>query len=406
MMRGIRSVTGTIRDKRECVRIYHTLAGAEHLNEAVLLVGHELKYSGASLLLIHIANELCRRNYKVILLINAGSDMDPGALSQLDKSVLLFQMHATKKSTDYLLALLRSRGCHQCIANTVVTGLFATVLEKNHFRPVWLIHEMECSCRILRAEALVSQIVKTAKTVVFPERTVQESFLSLGSADLQIPFHLISQGIYKSLCPSVENREEARALLADTLGIPRNATLLVCAGAVNFGKGPDLLVAALTELTERGKVSGTQYHVLWIGHVKEDDPYAIWLNKQIKDSGISGCWHWSGYVADETKYADLLIASDIFVLPSREDSYPSVVLEAQGMGKPVITFEGNGGAVSMVMQQQGRIAKSGSVQDLCCKIEQVASELPDLAPHLAQYAQQLQKEKSFPEYVNSILSLL
>lgn len=382
------------------------MRAAGTLNGAVLLIGHELRLSGASMLLISFANELCNRGRTVVLLINAGSAIEPAAADRLNSGICIFQLHADRKPAALLLSMLRKRQCCECIANTVVTGHFAEMLRKNKFRTVWLIHEMACSCRILHAESLVDEILQTADAVVFPDEAVRESFLNLSRERTSHRNVLMPQGLYKNLQPSADSRETVRKKLAERMGIPEHAVLLTGAGAVNFGKGVDLLVPVLKMLMDQRETAGREYHVMWIGKAATDDPYMIWLNRQIEVAGLADKWHWSGFVNNDTQYADLLRATDIFVLPSREDSYPSAMLEAQHMGIPTLTFDGSGGGVSMALAQHGCVAEASDLLDLCRQVELIASKPEHLMEQVEQHRQKLKQQNSFSEYVENILKLL
>lgn len=390
---------------RQCVEIRRRLAKRHDLSDTVLIVGHELRKGGASMLSVRLANELCRKGRNVVLLINAGSGMDPDVMAGLNAEVMLFQLHAATRPSSMLLAMLKQRGCHECIANTVVTGLFADQLREHGFQTIWLIHEMACSCRILRAEELVGKILHTAKTVVFPDWTVQESFLSLSREKHQPAMEIIPQGIYKKLQPTL-SRDAARDQLCAKYAIPKHAVLLTGAGSANFGKGVDLLVPVLAELARRGKETGAEYHLMWIGNAPDDDPYVVWLKRQIETAGLERYWHWSGFVANDAQYVDLLCATDIFLLPSREDSYPSAMLEALYMGIPALAFSGSGGGASMALSQHGYSVQSSDLMDMCRKIELFASKPAHLMDQAAACARKLRQESGFDRYTNNVLNLL
>lgn len=64
-------------------------------------------------------------------------------------------------------------------------------------------------------------------------------------------------------------------------------------------------------------------------------------------------------------------ASDVFVLTSRDDSFPFVVPEAMACRLPVVTFVGSGGSVEAVGENTGRVAP-------CLSIEAMADAVIDL----------------------------
>lgn len=401
----IRYASRRIREFFQYADVRRRLAAISEFRNPILLIGHELKLSGASMLMIRFANELCSKGRTVILLINDGCMMEQAAVSRLDKRIVLFQLHASTPAAAALLAGLQQRGCNKCVANTVVTGLFADALEQYGFKVVWLIHEMACSCKILQAEPLVNKILRVSSAVVFPDRSVQESFLSLSTGTRQPRMELLPQAIYKDLQTTAGLRAETRRNLAKQFSIPEDSVLLTGAGAVNFGKGVDLLVPTLTALLEKNNVFGRDYHMMWIGGVREDDPYVIWLKRQIEAAGLKDRWHWSGFVADDAQYASLLCATDIFLLPSREDSYPSVMLEAQYLDIPTLAFEGSGGGASMAAEQHGCVAKASSIQDLCQHIERFASKPDYLKEQVACRGNTLRQKGCFSAYVDSVVKM-
>lgn len=80
-----------------------------------------------------------------------------------------------------------------------------------------------------------------------------------------------------------------------------------------------------------------------------------------------------GFVSDETK-RDLLAACDVFVMPSRTDSFGIVYLEAWLYDKPVIGA--NAGGVPEVIDdnQNGFLVKFGDVPALAARISQVLND--------------------------------
>jgi hypothetical protein len=79
-------------------------------------------------------------------------------------------------------------------------------------------------------------------------------------------------------------------------------------------------------------------HFCWVGDI--DPSLKDWMANEISDAERTGTFHMAGYRQD---IAALLSAADAFVLTSREDPFPSVVLEALYAGLPTIAFEDSGG---------------------------------------------------------------
>ena len=61
--------------------------------------------------------------------------------------------------------------------------------------------------------------------------------------------------------------------------------------------------------------------------------------------------------------AEIYTAADVFVNPTYEDNYPTVNLEAQACGTPVITYD-TGGARETVSRENARVVKTGALQEI------------------------------------------
>ena len=71
-----------------------------------------------------------------------------------------------------------------------------------------------------------------------------------------------------------------------------------------------------------------------------------------------------------------MIASDVFLLPSREDPFPLVCLEAADCGVPIICFASAGGMPAFVGSGCGSVAPFEDVQEMA---DQLCSLLSDEA---------------------------
>ena len=75
-----------------------------------------------------------------------------------------------------------------------------------------------------------------------------------------------------------------------------------------------------------------------------------------------------------TELPGLWAAADCFVIPSRQDAWPVVVVEALTAGLPVLGSTGCGSVVNRVEQgETGWIFKNGELADLQEKLETIAA---------------------------------
>lgn len=114
------------------------------------------------------------------------------------------------------------------------------------------------------------------------------------------------------------------------LGLPYNKKILLfCSQSIsNKRKGFDILLKSLTKIS-------SNYFICIIGNINGID-----IPKNIEYK----CF---GSLQDELTLSIIYSASDLFILPSREDNLPNTMLESLCCGVPVISFT-NGGMCNVI----------------------------------------------------------
>jgi len=110
---------------------------------------------------------------------------------------------------------------------------------------------------------------------------------------------------------------------------------LLTAGRLNKVKGYDLLLQTLAKLDNR-------YHLTILGEGSEEGS----LRKLSKDLNIEYRVSFLGFQKNPYKYMN---QSDLFVLSSRYEGFPNVVLEANTCGTPVVAFDCPGGTGEIIV---------------------------------------------------------
>ena len=148
-------------------------------------------------------------------------------------------------------------------------------------------------------------------------RSISDYVASLGVAPARI--HLSYNGMDRLDGPI------APAGLRATLGLPAGELLLGMIGRVESVKGHDIMIAALEELKQRGRI----FHIAVVGEGR-DEPE---LRRLIAEHGLGGQVHLLGFRSD---IPQILADIDVFCAPSRSEGLPYTVLEAARQGVPVI----------------------------------------------------------------------
>ena len=106
--------------------------------------------------------------------------------------------------------------------------------------------------------------------------------------------------------------------------LPQPMPDFVCAvGSLSYQKGFDLLLSAFARLSD------TSLHLVILG----EGPLRSELEKQIRVLGIEERVHLPGFVKDPV---NIIAQADLFVLSSRWEGFPNVLLEALSTGVPIV----------------------------------------------------------------------
>lgn len=108
------------------------------------------------------------------------------------------------------------------------------------------------------------------------------------------------------------------------------------------------------------RVRGRPIELLIVG----DGPERRALENRAERLGLSEAIEWTGYVGDPSEYVNRLRSADMFVLPSRAEGVPKVLVEAMAAGLPVIATRS--GAVADVCGDgsRGLLVEPGDVDGL------------------------------------------
>ena len=129
------------------------------------------------------------------------------------------------------------------------------------------------------------------------------------------------------------------------LGLGPRDVLVGASGTLDWRKAPDLFLEVAVRATA---AAAADLHFTWAG----GDPtstWGRWLTDQAAAVGLADRIH---LVAEQDRPDRWFGALDLFLLPSREDAYPLVCLEAAAAGVPIVTFR-SGGAPELLAEGGG-----------------------------------------------------
>lgn len=166
-----------------------------------------------------------------------------------------------------------------------------------------------------------------------------------------------------------KNRDEIRSAMGISAG--QRVILFISDNVFNKRKGFDLLLNAVTN------AKGKNYTLLALGEQKAT------FNSEIPVK-------FAGKITDDHLLADYYNAADVFLLPSREDNLPNVMLEAFSCGCPVIGFPIGGVKEHVIEGRTGVLAAEVSGKALANAIDDFfASQQSYSRSNIRNYAEEM-----------------
>lgn len=307
----------------------------------LVLTGHNAFPAGAQMLLLNIARTLKEQFGFEIAFLLCGD----GQLLEQFREVAATLVATDTASLENASRNFVKRGYEGAIVNSVGSGSAAAYLKSGGLKVVSLVHEMPKLMSENHLEPYAKALAQHSDEVVFPSPIVRDAFLEhIGPVAGTVSIR--PQGIYHQ-APRIDG---ARTRIREELGLPADARIVLNVGYGDLRKGIDLFCAAARIVAE----SLPNVYFVWAGEIH------LHLRNWIDDRPGSPNVRFLGH---RTDVAALMSAADVFALTSREDPFPSVVLEAQSQGLPIVCFADAGGAADLVHDNRfGELAAYGDTK--------------------------------------------
>lgn len=173
----------------------------------------------------------------------------------------------------------------------------------------------------------------------------------------------------------VDQEMSPQVEVASQFGWPESSKVIIGIGRLHKQKGFDILLKAFEQINDQFDDA----RLLIVGKGVERNS----LENQIKKSGLTDKVSLAGYRED---YFDLLANSDLFVLSSRWEGMPNVLLQAMQVGLPGVAFDVEGVNDLIEHGVTGLIVKPLDVNDLRDSISRILQD-PQLATTMGEKAQ-------------------
>ncbi len=215
-------------------------------------------------------------------------------------------------------------------------------------------------------------------TIVTPSEWLaglaRESYLK------QYPIEVINNGIDLNVFkPTHSNFREQ-------YGIPGDKYIVLGVSfAWGYRKGLDCFVEMAEKIGER-------YQIVLVG---TDDE----IDKNLPQNIIS-----IHRTQNQKELAEIYSAADVFAMPTREENYPTVNMEAIACGTPVVTFD-TGGSPEMLDEKVDRVVPVDDVNKMMSEIRKICENMRLSSEAFRSKAKEYIMEDRFLEYIDLYKSM-
>ena len=217
-------------------------------------------------------------------------------------------------------------------------------------------------------------------TIVTPSEWLaglaRESYLK------QYPIEVINNGIDLNVFKPTHSNFRKQ------YGIPGDKYIVLGVSfAWGYRKGLDCFVEMAEKL-------GEQYQIVLVG---TDDE----IDKHLPHNIIS-----IHRTQNQKELAEIYSAADVFVMPTREENYPTVNMEAIACGTPVVTFD-TGGSPEMLDDKTGIVVEANDIEATKKAIKDICEKKRcNDEEYIVAYSKNFDMKKRFAEYIELYANVL
>lgn len=181
---------------------------------------------------------------------------------------------------------------------------------------------------------------------------------------------IIHRGVDLDLFSQHDHGAQHMISLSKEWRLPEELPLILFPGRFARWKGQEVFIKALARLTHRN------FFAVLLGDDKGHESYRREIEQLIIDSGLSGhvrIARHTHYITEAYMLSKLVVATSI-----EPEAFGRVVLEAQAMGKPVITTNHGGPQETVIDKETGLLVPPNDIDALAAAIDNVLAMPQDL----------------------------
>lgn len=328
----------------------------------ILFISHDASLAGAPILVLNLLKrlQLEKKDYIIdVLLIRNGELYEdfakvsnnifvvndhsqfPSFINRNLKRLqsILFQKKKEEKFDKIIQNLLQNM-YDLVYGNTIDSLIWTLPFYKKNIPTILAVHELTFGIESIHPKEFILENLPNVTQIIAGSKAVAENLIDRYSIDKK-KIKIIHSFVDNNL--TLEKDKES---IKKELGISNDNLIIGIASAQELRKGTDLVPLLVKKIEEK-----TKLNFKFINLGGNSTAAAVRCSKldaeklEVENKII--------YVDHNRFPSDYINAFDIFLLLSREDPFPLVMLTAAKLKKPIIAFEKSGGAVEFLEDNHG-----------------------------------------------------
>lgn len=298
----------------------------------VLFVNHEESRTGAPRVVFEVAQYYKQHASVAMVSLATGSMQDE--FQETFGPVLypkeLYPHDTLHQQAEYIIEQVQPRVVY---VNSISSFPFAQVAKEHNIPVVFHVHELDVAFKIVFSARQRRMFKTWADHFIAVSQPVYDLLVDkIGCPPEKV--HLVHAFVNRERIQAGAHMVSQEAI-ATELQIKDGEILVLGLGMFIYRKGADIFMRLAKRLTEKG----LPVRFVWIG------------SKPFKEPFMADFKNYKQYFTllnEKENPFPYVQAADIFVLPSREDPFPLVMLEAMALQKSTVLFDKAGGIGSAV----------------------------------------------------------
>jgi glycosyltransferase involved in cell wall biosynthesis len=298
--------------------------------------------------------EWCKKNYFIecVILLQTGGELEV-KFQVLGKTIIWDSHHTASNLTEKVYSKIMNKNLANVfqkrivktikylepdlvVSNTIVSNELAYLLKPLLKCPfVAIFHEMKFSSQFYYPKYISKKFIVLFDKIIAVNESIKEFFCS--------NYNIKEENVFV-IPPFISFLQKAK--------FPKEVSFkkfnILLSGFGGWQKGFDLLGVLLSNIKNIN--AENKFTFTWLGEVPESNKKMLLF--ELEQIGVANLISFPGKV---NNMHDYYTQGSLFLLLSKEDSFPMVCIEAASYGLPIVAFEKSGGIIEFIKKGAGSL---------------------------------------------------